>query len=367
MSRLHARARRRLPRVGRIARLLLVVAVLAGSGLYFQFQKTVTLVVDDQSREVTTFASTVGDLLDETGVEYGDHDELMPGPGSPVADGMQISLLVAKEITLVLNGEPRTVYVTGQTVEDVLANINVRSGGAYVRPSRGSTIEDGDRIVLREAVQVRLKVDDMNRELITNAPDVAYLLLSMGIDLKKHDRVQPALTTAPENGMTVSVTRVSFKKVTKQESIPYETEERRSNELTKGETKVVREGREGVRVKTYRVRTENGREAGRKLLNERVARQPVSRIVVVGTRETTTNAQEGIASWYDRCCMTAAHKTLPKGTEVKVTNLANGASVWVTIDDRGPYVEGRIIDLSDEAYKQLAPLSSGTINVRITW
>ncbi|HEX6263301.1 MAG TPA: septal ring lytic transglycosylase RlpA family protein, partial [Actinomycetota bacterium] len=44
-----------------------------------------------------------------------------------------------------------------------------------------------------------------------------------------------------------------------------------------------------------------------------------------------------------------------------------GRSVWVTIDDRGPYIDGRIIDLSDDAFLQLAPLGAGTINVRITW
>ena len=49
---------------------------------------------------------------------------------------------------------------------------------------------------------------------------------------------------------------------------------------------------------------------------------------------------------FDNNAMTAAHKTLPFGTEVKVTNLNNGKSVTVRINDRGPFVKGRIIDLS---------------------
>lgn len=61
---------------------------------------------------------------------------------------------------------------------------------------------------------------------------------------------------------------------------------------------------------------------------------------------------------------TTAHKTLPFGTIVEVTNLANGKTVKAEVTDRGPYVHGRVLDLSEEAFSELAPLSSGVINVQ---
>lgn len=61
---------------------------------------------------------------------------------------------------------------------------------------------------------------------------------------------------------------------------------------------------------------------------------------------------------------TTAHKTLPFGTIVEVTNLANGKTVKAEVTDRGPYVHGRVLDLSEEAFAELAPLSSGVINVQ---
>jgi len=64
--------------------------------------------------------------------------------------------------------------------------------------------------------------------------------------------------------------------------------------------------------------------------------------------------------------MTAAHKTLPFGTKVKVTNKRNGKSVVVTINDRGPYVKGRIIDLSLAAAKKIGMTNSGVVPIRIT-
>ena len=93
-----------------------------------------------------------------------------------------------------------------------------------------------------------------------------------------------------------------------------------------------------------------------------------------GYRET------GTASWYgpgfhgkktsngeryDQNAMTAAHKLLPFGTRLRVTNLGNGRSVIVRINDRGPFVGSRIIDLSKEAAKRLNMIGSGTARVSL--
>jgi rare lipoprotein A len=90
--------------------------------------------------------------------------------------------------------------------------------------------------------------------------------------------------------------------------------------------------------------------------------------------------EEGLASWYggkfqgrltssgevfDTNLLTAAHKTLPFGTVVKVTNLANGLSTVVKINDRGPFVEGRIIDLSRAAAEQIDMIGTGTARVTV--
>ena len=90
--------------------------------------------------------------------------------------------------------------------------------------------------------------------------------------------------------------------------------------------------------------------------------------------------QTGQASWYgavhhgkrtasgaifDQTKLTAAHRSLPFGTRVKVTNVANGKSVEVEINDRGPYAGNRIIDLSRAAAQALGMIESGTATVRL--
>lgn len=90
--------------------------------------------------------------------------------------------------------------------------------------------------------------------------------------------------------------------------------------------------------------------------------------------------EQGIASWYgeefhgrrtsngeiyDMYAMTAAHKTLPLGTYVRVNNLSNNRTIDVRINDRGPFVRGRIIDLSYTAAKELGIIAPGTAPVKI--
>lgn len=350
---------------------------MGGGALYFRLDKEVTLVVDGEAAQVRTFSWTVGDLLEGQGVEVGPHDEVSPPVSARLADGMRVRVLHAKEITVVLNGMAQTVYVTGSTVGDVLEHINVRAKrGDHIQPSRKAPIEGGDVVVFREAVEVRLSVDGQSRSVITNASTVGNLLDSLAVVVRQHDLVVPAAETALHAGMRIKVVRVEIRRVAEQTAIGFRTEVRYSDELLRGQQRVEREGVTGLREAAYRVRIENGREVNRKLLEERVVREPVNRIVVVGTRDP--NVQEGLASWYDwdgqvGACrqplsgMYAAHRTLPCGTVVRVTNLANGRSVSVVIKDRGPYVGGRIIDLNDEAYRQIAPLGSGTVRVRITW
>ena len=92
--------------------------------------------------------------------------------------------------------------------------------------------------------------------------------------------------------------------------------------------------------------------------------------------------QTGIASWYgdyfhgrltangeyyDMNSLSAAHKTLPLPSYLRVTNLENGKSIIVRLNDRGPYVGDRIIDLSKRAAIELGMLKQGTANVRVQY
>ena len=101
----------------------------------------------------------------------------------------------------------------------------------------------------------------------------------------------------------------------------------------------------------------------------RVARAVVSSpSTTVPASTPAGNDVTGMASWYPEAppgyC---ASPTLPFGTVVTVTDLVSGASVSCTVDDRQAYTPGRVVDLSEEGFSQLAPLSQGLAVVRVRW
>ena len=345
----------------------LVVALLAGGTGYFQLQKSLTLVVDGRPRAISSFDGTVGELLVGEGVAVDGHDRVTPGPAASLADGMEVEVLLADQVTLVLDGERTDVWVTGKpTVAEVLDQADLDTGPhTYPEPSPGARVENGDTIVLREPMALRLAVDGEDHQVISDAARVGELLDSLGVVLDRKDRVTPGVGTRLRGGMRVQVVRVNVRTATVEEPVPFQVEVRYSDSMTVGQVEVTRAGQPGLRRSVYRVRTEDGVEVSRTLISARTVREPVSEVVVKGTQPITS--QVGQATWYERDGMVAAHKTLPFGTEVTVTNLANGSQVTVVINDRGPYGEGRIIDLSDDAFAQLASLGAGVIDVRITW
>jgi len=90
--------------------------------------------------------------------------------------------------------------------------------------------------------------------------------------------------------------------------------------------------------------------------------------IISGFTTAASAAEQGIASYYQNPHfggLIAAHKTLPLGTEVKVINLDNGRSAIVKIVDRGPFIRGRIIDVSTAAAGVLGFRDAGTAHVRI--
>ena len=93
---------------------------------------------------------------------------------------------------------------------------------------------------------------------------------------------------------------------------------------------------------------------------------------------TATKISTGVVSWYgdkfhgrktasgekyDKDELTAAHKSLPFGTKVKVTNIRNGKSVVVEINDRGPYAKSRVLDLSQAAFSEIGHTNTGVMQV----
>lgn len=145
------------------------------------------------------------------------------------------------------------------------------------------------------------------------------------------------------------------------------------SEATKEQSKVTQNAETVTEAVKRKVEATEKEEGSQDLVKDKVSLKKTNagKPVIEQTGEASSYGQEfhgkttASGETFNKNEMTAAHPTLPLGTKAKVTNLDNGKSVDVRINDRGPYVKGRDIDVSQGAAEKLALTKSGVAPVKI--
>lgn len=188
-------------------------------------------------------------------------------------------------------------------------------------------------------------------------------LAQNNIEIGEDDKVAPPLDFPLSDGLTITIVRVQITEVKEKETIDFKTIEKDDPTLEKGKTVVKENGEKGVRELVFRVRRENGKEVSREKIRDKVTKQPITRVVLHGTKIVVLSSEEGIASWTFGGTASRRYK---KGTKIRVTNLANGKQVETTVAGYGPMAfTGKILDLNIDLFEQIADSSRGTAKVRV--
>jgi uncharacterized protein YabE (DUF348 family) len=264
---------------------------VGGSVAYFVAQKSLTLTVDGQAREVRTYAGTVGEVLEEEGLQPQSHDVVLPDAGATVADGDTVVLNRARPLTLTVDGVESEVYVTALSVDEALAQLGYRADGLVVSASRSERLPlDGMTLSITTPKDVTLVVDGQERVVTTTAATAGDLLAEQGIALAATDRTSMYPDQALLAHMRLQVFRVQVGEVAVPTPIDHRTVETEDPNALEGDDTVTQEGVEGEQVTTYRVTVTDGVETGREQLATTVTRQPVDELVTVGTKERPVSA-----------------------------------------------------------------------------
>ena len=371
--------RHRLEWVGAVVLILAValgMAHLLGPSNPIRY---VPLSVDGIATTVQTRGTRVADVLREAEVTLASADRVVPAADTRLDGDTAVRVLRAFPVTVDLDGEPRTVRTTRRTASRLLPELAAAPNALVTAaPER---LAAGAMVVVRTPRPVALQVDGAARSLSATALTVRELLADEGVALGPNDEVSPTLDARLTDGLRVRVTRLAAGQRTALVAVPFRDERRSDPNLEVGQTRVVRAGVPGQNRVVYAVTLRDGVEAGRSIVRTEVVRAPVSRILAVGTRpvrratqsvagpvpSSTGRSETGQGSHYAFTVASCAHKTLPFGTVVRITNLNTGATASCTIRDRGPFGPGRILDMSKDTFSRLAPLSQGVIPVRIDW
>lgn len=255
--------------------------------------------------------------------------------------------------------------VAEKTVGELLVakKLSLQEGDS-VFPSEATPLFSGTRILLARAEEIVVHVDGSDQTFHTQALSVWQALTEGEIVLDEDDIVKPSRDAAIVPKMKVVITRVQIEERSVEKPMAFGKKINEDDTLSWRKTIVTQKGEKGVERLTYRVSAYDGKEVNRKLLQTETIKESVTEITTQGTYVKVGKTHKGAASWYAFTgTMSAANPWLAIGSYVRVTNLENGKNVIVRINDRGPFVPGRIVDLDKVAFAKIASIGAGVINV----
>lgn len=273
-------------RLLRRARGTLALAALGAAAVpLIGWSHAVDVVVDGEVRSMRTYASTVGDVLAQLEVPVGAADEVSPAVEEELGDVETIVVARAISVDIAVDGAVvRRVNAPVSTVAGAVAAADLDVDGLGVDPGGAVPVSDGDTVHLGLPRTIQVTVDGATRELTTRAADIGGALTQAGIELGRDDVVDWDLDAAVQPHAKVVIERVAFDEVVEEVTLEHDEVRRDDDDLLEGTTRVAEEGRDGTREDTYRVERVDGEEVDRELIGSEVVREPVDRVVLVGTK-----------------------------------------------------------------------------------
>ena len=243
-----------------IASSALGAVAIGGAATAVAAQKNVTVDVNGESMEVSTFAGSVNGALKAAGVEVGEQDLVYPAPSDSLSNGDTVTVRTAKPVAVTIDGGAVQEFTTtAATVDDFLGELPGIVGGSSHGYGTGQRVTDNMTIEVTSPKIVAIR--DGGETIYTSAPakTVGELLAARGVVVDSNDRVSPALDAPVMEGTTVTIDRVDVTQRTTTEEFDAEPKYVDDESLDPGEEKVREEGEKGQRKVTHRVVTVNGK------------------------------------------------------------------------------------------------------------
>jgi len=269
-----------------------------------------------------------------------------------------------KQIILNDNGFFYTLNTNQKTVGKFLEENEIEIfKNDQIIPDKDSFLISGESIFIRRAMEILIKVDGEIIENYTIASNIREVISENNITLSRLDKINPDLDFLPSNNLKIIITRINVEEKIIPEDIPFKIVSKEDSKLGWQEKKVSQKGEKGVLEINYKITYKDGKEISRIALSKEITKDPVNEINVQGTYMKLGKSDKGQASHYASSWGELnASRDLPRGSYAKVTNMNNGKSTIVKINDYGPQTIKRIIDLSYRAFTEIASSGQGIID-----
>ncbi|WP_430789409.1 ubiquitin-like domain-containing protein [Virgibacillus flavescens] len=253
--------------------------------------KTQVVVMNNGEKEtVTTHANTVDEVLKEVGIVVGQHDAISHTGDTKIKDNMQITYKQSTQVLVTIDGQEKAFHTFAATIGEFLEDNNLSlTKHDEVSHKADDKIVDGLKLKIDKGFQVAVNDGGNEKKLWTTGGTVEQLLDNNKIKLSESDKLNVDLKEQVSSENPINIVRVEKAEVEVEEAVAFKTEQKEDGSLTKGEKRVVSEGKKGTVIKTYEVVKENGKEVSRKLIGEEVKEDSESRVVAIGTKVERTD------------------------------------------------------------------------------
>jgi len=286
----------------------------------------VEIYADGVLRKVEVSGTTLGEALSKAGVAVKEGDEIFVNgeksslnvplvarlkaslEGFGILVPIKVLIQRAVPITVIDDGIPVTVYTTARTVGDALHKAGlVLYAGDIIRPELDSPVSSGLKVYITRSKSAEIVSDGRVIRTRTLAQTVAELLAQEKIVLAGRDYTIPDPGSPVFDGFKVKVVRVREEILLQEEPIPYETVWKPDDSMELDTRQLVQEGKDGILRKRYRIIYEDGEERERRLEDQWVAKQPVTRVIAYGTKIVIRELEtpEGTIKYWRRIRMLA--------------------------------------------------------------
>ncbi|SJZ78980.1 ubiquitin-like domain-containing protein [Garciella nitratireducens] len=378
--------------------LLIVLAVMVLSitavGYALTFQN-VTIIDEEKQSNIKTREKTVKEVLDQEDLKYTAEDSIKPALDSKVEDGMKIVIKRAVPVTIEVDGKNYELKTTADNVKEAIKEAGVELGEKdIVTPDLETKLEKNTKIHIQKAIPCSIEVDGTTKELLTASSTVEAVLKEEKITLGEKDKINPPLDQKIEKNMKIQVTRVTEKTITQEEKVPFKTIKKNTSSLNKGTTRVVQEGKNGIKENTIHIVYEDGKEISREVIESKVTQKPIDKIIKVGTkqqipkvtsvssrgtarRSATTRTLTVVATGYSSQDPGVNHVTstgarLEKGViAVDPSVIPYGSKIYVpgygygTALDTGGGIKGNRLDLAFNSRAEALNFGRRSVTIRI--
>lgn len=266
--------------------------------------------------------------------------------------------MIPRDVNATVNGEPMAITTKAHTVGQLLEEQGIDyCDDDYISVPLTTYVSEGLTFELKHAVDFKVTADGKTKNFKTLYDTVWEALSDCGVKVGELDIVEPSADTQMCDGLNIVVKRVRIEKKTVVEKVAFKTVTKEDSSLDQGKTKVVKKGRKGKAKITYRIKYIDGKVASKKKISKKIIKKPVNKVVAEGTRFVFDGSSYSRKLTVKAYAYTGGGHTA-MGTQARVGEIAVdpsvislGTTVYIEgvgerrAEDTGGNIKGNTIDI----------------------